>query len=72
MYSKPSMLSWGVATYWHSDIEYYYLVDLEKAEVTIYQPIAGFWDNPCMENLKVYKSKQFYKEGCDQNNKNHK
>jgi hypothetical protein len=43
----------------HSDIEWFYVVDMEDRKVQVYTTTREFWDSPTVENLELSKIVDF-------------
>lgn len=59
--SKDRFSGWKVGAYeptdgLHGDVEYIYIIDLVKMELTCRKPKAGFWDNATLKNTGPCKS----------------
>jgi hypothetical protein len=58
--TKDRFSGWKVGAYepttqLHGDVEYIYIIDLVKAELSCVEPNGGFWDNSTLENTRACK-----------------
>ncbi len=55
LYASSRFLGWGISTVLHGNIEYLYVIKADGS-IAIYTPAAGFWNEPTLANMWVFKT----------------